>query len=239
MELEFVQTVNISPEKAHLVRKAAEDSGVALTCHAPYYINLNSLDKEKMRASVERLLKAGRVAWACGAWSVAFHPGFYGGHDPYGTVRENLKLVMDSLAGEQNKIWIRPETTGKASQFGSLDELLKLCAELGTMPCVDYAHLHAREGKVNTYGEFFSVLERIEKELGGEAVRNMHIQIAGVEYSAAGERRHLELAKSDLNFKDIVRSWKEFSISGVVISESPDIEGDALLLKKLYENMDA
>lgn len=63
----------------------------------------------------------------------------------------------------------------------------------------------------------------------------MHIQVAGVNYSGKGELNHLTLKESDLNYKEIVRSWREFKIGGVVISESPNIEGDAMLLKKAYE----
>ena len=37
-----------------------------------------------------------------------------------------------------------------------------------------------------------------------------------------------------LNFLDLIESWKDFNIKGVVISESPNIEGDALMLKRLY-----
>ena len=72
------------------------------------------------------------------------------------------------------------------------------------------------------------------KALGKEALQNMHIQIAGVNYSDKGELNHLQLKDSDLNYAEIVRSWKDFKIAGVVISESPNIEGDALLLQEIY-----
>ena len=41
MELEFVRSVNISKERAPEVKKSAEENNIVLTCHAPYYINLN------------------------------------------------------------------------------------------------------------------------------------------------------------------------------------------------------
>lgn len=239
MELEFVRSVNISVDRAPVVRKAAEENNVALTCHAPYYINLNAAEKAKREASAERLLRAARIAWLCGAQSVAFHPGFYMGRDKehvYETVMHILKEISRTLGDEGNEIWIRPETTGKRTQFGDIDEVIRLSRDIDrVLPCIDYAHLHAREGGVNTYEEFSQVLEKIEKRLGKEALQNMHMQIAGVEYTKAGERRHLPLEESDLNFSGITRSWKDFGIRGVVISESPNIEADALLLKGLHE----
>lgn len=239
MELEFVQSVNISKEKAQLVKEAAANNSVVLTCHGQYFINLNSLEEAKIIASRKRILDNARRAYEAGAWSICFHMAFYMKHDPvkvYDKVKTELKLLSKQLQDEGNKIWLRAETTGKKTQFGDLKETLKLSQEIeGIMPCIDFAHLHARDnGKWNTYEEFSSILSDVEKHLGKNGLENMHIHIAGIEYSEKGERRHLELQKSDMNYKELVRAWKDFKIKGVVISESPNIEKDALLLQKIY-----
>ncbi|MBI2143250.1 TIM barrel protein [Candidatus Woesearchaeota archaeon] len=238
MELEFVQSVNISREKAPVVKAAAAKEEVVLTCHAPYYINLNAADAAKLEASKKRLIKAAEIAALCGGISVAFHPAYYLGMDKekvYGNVKKALKEVVKEARNLGCRIMIRPETTGKRTQFGDLNEILRLSSEIEqVMPCIDYAHLHAREQKCNSHGEFRDVLAAVEKELGKAALKDMHIQIAGVNYSDKGELNHLQLKDSDLRYDEIVRSWKEFKIAGVVISESPNIEGDAMMLKKMY-----
>ncbi len=240
MELEFVQSVNISRENAPKIKAVAEKEGVALTCHAPYYINLNAIEPAKLEASKKRLVKAAEVAWLCGGQSVAFHPGYYLGIEKekvYETVKRELKAVVAELKNIGCGIWVRPETTGKRSQFGDLKEIMRLCNDVEqVMPCIDYAHMHARESNNNSRKEFNEILSAVERELGKEALRNMHIQFAGVNYSDKGELNHLVLKESDLNYEEMVASWKEFKIAGVAISESPNIEGDALLLKRLYEN---
>ena len=76
MELEFVRSINITKEKAPEIRKVGEENSVALTCHAPYFINLNSAEKPKVRASIGRILDSARIAHLCGAYSVCFHAGF-------------------------------------------------------------------------------------------------------------------------------------------------------------------
>jgi deoxyribonuclease-4 len=38
-----------------------------------------------------------------------------------------------------------------------------------------------------------------------------------------------------MDYKTLSMLWKEFKIKGCVICESPNIEEDALLLKKTYE----
>lgn len=238
MELEFVQQVYLKEEKAAEVKKVAEDNDVILTCHGQYYINLNSKEKAKQEASKERIFKAAKIAGLAGAKSVTFHPGFFQGMDPeqvYQTIKKNFKEVQDRVKADNNKIELRPETTGKPTQFGSLKELTRLGQELGIKPCVDFAHLHAREGKQNTKSEFHKTLEILEKEL--DCIKDMHIHMSGINYGPKGEKNHLLLEESDFNWKDLLKTWKEFDMKGVVQCESPDMEKDALLMKKFYESL--
>jgi len=239
MELEFVYSVNINKKLAPIVKKAAKENNIALTCHGQYYINLNSQDKAKEMASVERILKAARIASLCGAWSLCFHAAFYHNKPKllvYDTVREHMKKIILQLKDEGYKIWVRPELTGKGTQFGDLDELLRLSNDVdGVMPCIDFSHMHARfNGKYNSHGEFSAVLEKIESMLGKEGIKNMHIHVSGIAYGPKGEKHHLNLKECDFNYKELMRALKDFGACGVVISESPSIEGDALLMKKEY-----
>jgi len=239
MELEFVRSVNISKEKAPLVKQVAKENDIILTSHASYFINLNSSESIKLKASKERILNSARISYLCNGYSVCFHSGYYLNEEKnkvYEKVKQQIKEIVNILRNEGNKIWIRPETTGKFTQFGDLDEAIKLSQEIEqVLPCVDFAHMHAKGGKFNTYNEFISILEKIEKGLGKEAIKNMHIHVSGIDYGLKGEKKHLNLKDSDLNYKDLVKAWKDFNIKGVVISESPNIEADALLLKDLYQ----
>lgn len=242
MELEFVRSINITKGKAPEIKKAAEESNVVLTCHAPYFINLNSLEKAKIKASIGRILNSARIASLCGAYSVCFHSGFYMKQEPkkvYETVKGNLKEIVSILKKESNNIWVRPETTGKETQFGNMDEILQLSQELdNVMPCVDFAHFHARtNGKYNTYKEFAGILEAIEKKLGKKGLENMHMHITGIAYGPSGEKNHLNLKESDLKYQELLKALKDFKVKGVAISESPNIEGDALLMKKIYSEV--
>ena len=242
MELEFVRNINISEEKAPNVKKAAQDNNIVLTCHAPYYINLNSLEKEKIKASIGRILNSARILSLCNGWSVCFHSGFYMGQEPkkvYDAVKSSLKEIISTLRNEGINIWIRPETTGKETQFGNMDEILQLSSEIdNVMPCVDFAHFHARtNGKYNTYKEFGGILEAIEKKLGKKGLENMHIHITGIAYGEKGEKNHLNLDESDLKYRELLKALKDFKVKGVVISESPNIEEDALMMKKVFERL--
>ena len=240
MELEFVRSINISKEKTSEIKRVAEQNNIVLTCHASYFINLNSLEKPKLKASIQRILGSARILNLCGGWSCCFHPGFYQKstkEEAFQRVRKSIKEMSATLKKEKNNVWLRLETTGKESQFGNVDEILKLSAEFSNvMPCVDFAHLHARScGKYNSYNEFSEILGKIEKKLGNEGLENMHIHITGIAYGEKGEKHHLNLKESDLKYKDLIKALNDFKVKGVVISESPNIEGDALLIKKIYE----
>ncbi len=240
MELEFVHSINISKEKAPLVKKAAQDAGIVLTCHAPFFINLNSLEKPKLMASIQRIVQSAKITYLCGGYSVCFHPAFYqkeSKENTYKNVKAAFKLILERVKEEEIDIWIRPETTGKPSQFGDLDELLGLSAEFEqVMPCIDFSHFHARtNGKYNTYSEFAFILEQVEKTLGKKGLHNMHCHVAGIAYGEKGEKHHLDLEESDFKYKELMKALADFKVKGVLISESPNIEGDALLMQKAFK----
>ncbi|MBU0472500.1 MAG: TIM barrel protein, partial [Nanoarchaeota archaeon] len=191
MELEFVRSINISRVKAPLIKESALKNNIVLTCHAPYFVNLNAVEKPKLYASMDRVLNSARIASLCGGYSVTFHAGFYLGMDSeivYNNIRDKIRDIRKTLDDEGVDIWLRPETTGKQSQFSGLKDLLKISQEVeGVMPCIDFAHMHARTGgKNNTYPEFRELLIKVEDALGKEGLSNMHIHMSGINYTEKG-----------------------------------------------------
>ncbi|MFH1545123.1 MAG: TIM barrel protein [archaeon] len=241
MELEFVRNINIKKENAPEIKKIAEKNSVRLSVHAPYYINLNSLKKQTIGMSRSHIINSARIGFLCGAESVTFHAAYYMKMDSkavYENVKKELKHILKELKEEGIKIWIRPETTGKHSQFGTLEEILSLSEELpGVMPCVDFSHIHARTGKMNSEKEFTQILESIEKSLGREGINNMHMHVSGINYTEKGERNHLILKESDLKYNELMKALKEFKAKGICICESPNLEEDALLLQSTYKKI--
>ncbi|HEX79368.1 MAG TPA: TIM barrel protein [Dehalococcoidia bacterium] len=238
MELEFVRGVYLNDDDARLVAETATEYGVRLSAHAPYFINFNAHELKKLRASQGILLKTARIASLCGAGNLVFHAGFYLGDTPqdtYRTITKYLSEVLAQLNEEDIGINLRPEVSGKASQFGTIAELIGLCSELdGLAPCIDFAHWHARTGGFNSYTEFVSVLEQIRDELGQASLYDMHIHISGIAYGVKGEQKHLILKESDLRYVELLQALKDYDVSGSVICESPNLEEDALVLQRSY-----
>lgn len=235
LELEFVRGVRISDKS----REAVGSTSKIITAHAPFYVNLNAREEDKVEASVQRIIETAMVTNELGGYSITFHAGFYLGQETdmvYAQIKKQIGIITDELAKVGNKIWIRPETTGKATQWGDLDEIVRLSKEFETvLPCVDFSHLHARyNGISNTYDEFCAIFDKIGNELGQIALDNFHAHIAGIEYGAKGEKKHLNLEESDFNYKDLLKAFKAFDVKGAVVCESPNIEDDAKLLKDYY-----
>lgn len=242
MELEFVQGVRMGAETAKQVQVAMQEAEVRLSVHAPYYINLVSKEIEKQQASIKRILDSARIGWLCGADSVVFHAAFYQEQEPkkvYQLVKSHLQDIIETLKKGKNLTWIRPETTGKGTQFGTVEEIIELSLELDqVLPCIDFSHLHARSnGKFNSYKEFAGILELVHNKLGRKALDNMHIHISGIKYSEKGEREHLNLKDSDFKYQELLKAFRDFKIAGYVICESPNLEEDAMLLQKTYEKL--
>jgi len=241
MEVQFVQGVKMGEKAALQVAEVARRLNVRLSCHAPYAINLNSHDPEKLAASEARILLSARIGALCGAESVVAHMAFYMGDPPqvvYGRVRARVEKIVAALRREGNPVLIRPEVMGKGTQFGTMEEVLSLSAEIeGVLPAVDFSHWHARSGKNNTYEEFLPILKQVEARLGRRGLEKMHIHLSGIKYSKAGEREHLNLQESDLRWEELLRALKDSEAGGTIICESPNREKDALLLQQAYRSL--
>ena len=240
MELEWVRSVPKNEKRLLEVREAAETHCISLTVHAPYYVNLNAQDPEKLRASKSRVIDALAMAEIAGAHSVCVHPAFYLGMDPH-KAYDNVARATEEILREKKRfpnVNLAYETMGKPTQFGTLEEVLRLSREFGIYPCIDPAHMHARtNGKWNSAQEWHAMFDLYAQYLGKHALKRMHMHFSGIQYTASGERKHLPLRKSDAPWKDFLRVVKERGISGTIVCESPTLEDDTLLLKGTYAKL--
>lgn len=242
MELEFVHGVRMSEQSREFVDSASKENNFVITAHGPFYINLNSKEEDKVDASVQRIVDTAITASQAGAFSITYHAAFYMGKDKetvYNQVKSQQERIFKILDSENINVWVRPETTGKATQWGDLDEVIRLSNDFEkVLPCIDFSHLHARtNGEFNTYDEFSRILERIGKEIGQYALENFHGHLAGIEYGPKGEKQHLIMEESDMNYKDLLKVMKEFGIKGALVCESPNIEDDCKLFKDYYYSL--
>ena len=238
-ELGWVQSVRVSEETCAAIKAAASEQDVAVSVHAPYFINLNANDDEWPK-SRKRLMDAAHYGNLAGATDIIFHPGSYFERPPAEVLKvaiPRLNGCMDELRKAGNPVTVRPETMGKAAMLGSLEDTLEMAKSIeGVLPCMDFAHLHARpgDGTMNTFEEWSALLDAYQKAVGKVALKRLHIHLSGIEYGPKGEKNHLKLAEADLDLKALFRALNDHGCAGRILCESPIMEEDALNMKKTW-----
>lgn len=242
LELAWVQSVRVSEGKCAEIKAVAAEAGVALSVHAPYFINLNATADEWPK-SRKRLMDAAHYGNLAGATDIIFHPGSYFGR-PAAEVLEvaipRLRGCVDELRAAGNPVTLRPETMGKIAMLGSLEDTLAMSEAIeGVLPCLDFAHLHARpgDGTQNSYAEWAAMLTAVKKRLGAKALKRLHIHLSGIAYGPKGEKNHLTLAEADLKYKDLFKALRDFGCGGRVMCESPIMEEDAVVMQKTWARL--
>lgn len=234
LEVEFVRGVNMSLPTAREVGKTATDSGIELSIHAPYYINLASEKKQIIAASKKRILDSLERGAEMGARIVVVHAGYYGKNR-----EEAIKMITAACAdiaekAEKNdwNVILGIETSGKQGQFGPLEEILDICGKIkNCAPVVDFAHLFARQGGNIDYGK---ILDSVKQ------YKHLHCHFSGINYSTVGigrgnERNHEPIGRPP--FKPLAEELLERNLDITIICESPLLEKDALKMKKILEEL--
>jgi deoxyribonuclease-4 len=227
MEVAFTYGVRMQPAMAEAVGDLADGLGIALSVHAPYYINLAAYEEDKVAASRQRILDSCHRAHLMGARNVVFHAGFYQKRTP----RETYRLIRDQVSRLQQQIrraaWqvvLCPEITGKPSQFGSTEELLELTADTGCALTVDFAHLCARQQGIIDYDALMPALPD-----------SFHAHFSGIEYTPKGEKKHIRLQPD--YFKPLLAALRSHRKHVTLICESPKPYEDAMMMKAMVQEL--
>ncbi|MEK6856190.1 MAG: TIM barrel protein [Nanoarchaeota archaeon] len=230
-EIAFTYSVYIKPQDAVKIGKKAKELDIELSIHAPYFVNLNSEEKTKIEATKARILKCCEIGELLGAKVVVFHPGYYSNkgksekdkEETYEKIKSGIIEIMGVLKEKKWKIKIAPETMGKVNVFGSKEEISRLARETGCSFCIDFAHILAREKKVD--------YEKI-KELFPQ--KEWHCHFSGIVYGDKGEQHHRKTERNE--WKTLIDNLpKDKKIR--IINESPDMINDSTEGLKLCKNL--
>lgn len=235
-----MRAVRVTEETCAAIKATAAEQDVALSVHAPYFINLNG-DDEEWPKSRQRLMDAAHYGNLAGATDIIFHPGSYFERPPAEVLKvaiPRLAECVQTLRAAGNPVLLRPEMMGKSAMLGSAEDTFEMSKAIeGVQPCIDFAHLHARpgDGSMNTYDEWARMLDAYGTALGPTALQTLSIHLSGIEYGPKGEKEHLPITESDLDLDAILKALKAFACSGRMLIESPAMEEDALLVKQRWE----
>lgn len=242
-EYQSTYGVRIAEKSASILKKESEENGILMSMHGPYYINLCSKEEEKIDKSIEHLIKTAKAGEWIGAYRLVFHPGFYTNRKPEKALaisKETIKKLLERCEEEglQN-FTFSPETTGKRSQLGNIQEIVDICQSFEHFePTVDFAHVHARgRGFLNKKEDYNCIFTNIESRLD---IDRLHCHFTTIEYGHGGEIKHHTLAENDKygpNIEDLLKVLIENGWRANIICETPQRDEDSVKMLKLYENL--
>jgi deoxyribonuclease-4 len=223
-EIAFTYSIYIKEkEDAVKIGRAAKKFGIILSIHAPYWLNLNSEDKEKVRKSRERILKCCEVGTWLRAYRVVFHPGYYGRDrkKAYENIKREILEMQEEIKKRKYTPKLAPETSGRVNVFGSIDEIHKLSEETGCGFCIDFAHVLARYKSYN----FEEIFKKFRKH------KKFHLHFSGIEHGEKGEKYHKETTMKE--WKKLLENLPK-NKEIIIINESPAPVEDSLIGLKIY-----
>jgi deoxyribonuclease-4 len=235
--------VHVGEKTARAIGQAAAANGVALSVHAPYYINLATEDSAIAPKTINHIIKSLTAASWLGAVRVVFHAGSPGtGRD---AALERAKRLFSQALEEADRLGLdasilSPETMGKKNQLGNLTEVIELCKlQAGMIPTVDFGHMHAVTcGGYLEKAEFAAVFETIGDKLGARAAERLHIHFSRIEFTKAGERRHWTFADPyGPPHEPLLDYIAANRLTPTIICESAGTQAiDALVMARYYQN---
>ncbi|MEG1857568.1 MAG: TIM barrel protein [Pseudoflavonifractor sp.] len=238
--------VNVGEDTARRLGAQAQEHGIALSLHAPYFVNLANPDPESLQKTAGYILSACRAADWMNAGRVTVHTGSLMKR----TRRAALEIAIASTrevikicdAAGFGHIALCLETMGKINQLGDLDEVLELCQiDPRLLPCIDFGHLYARTlGEMDGSSEQVArILERLVSELGEERAARFHSHFSKIQFTpGGGEKMHLTFDQGDFgpDHAPLMAALAQRAWSPTIICESAGTQAeDARIMKWEYE----
>lgn len=245
-EYSFGKGINISDAKANEIGQKAKQFNVAVSVHAPYYINFANPDDAMAEKSYNYVLNSCKKAKQFYGNRVVFHASTVGKmtrSDAVELTKKRLRFLADMItANNLDDCWFCPETMGRINQIGDTQEVVEFCkiAEF-YIPTIDFGHLNARTyGSIKTEEDYDKIVRYIINNLGQERASKMHIHFSKIEYSRGGEVRHLTFEDSVFGpeFEPLAYVINRYGLEPVIICESNGTQtDDAIEMKRLYDSI--
>lgn len=226
------------------IGEEAQKHGIQLSFHTPYFISLSGVDPEKRLKSIDYIAKSITAAEAMGADTVVIHAGSaskISRDEAVCLAKDTMFKALEALPDTKVRFGI--ETMGKQNQLGTLEEVLDICALSPRLcPVVDFGHMNARNmgGLFPAADDYRRVFDLIGKTLGYEYADRLHCHFSKIEYTAAGERRHLTFADTVYgpDFEPLMEAIARDGYSPRIICESAGtMAEDALTMKQYYQKL--
>ena len=243
-EYEATRGVNAGESVLRSLGEKADAHGIHMSLHTPYYISLSSVEEEKRLNSIEYIKKSVWAAELIHAKTIVIHSGSTAKMSRDEAMRLSCDTLEKTLAAVgDTPVKLGIETMGKLNQLGTLEEVIEQCrvAPGRLVPVVDFGHLNCREqGRAFPDADAYRrVFDAIGCALGDEVAQHLHCHFSKIEYTAAGEKRHLTFEDDVYGpvFEPLSEVLIKEGLAPTIICESAGTQAeDALYMKKIYRS---
>ena len=246
-EYSFGHGYQMSLETAKKAGEKFIENGVALSLHAPFYINFANPDEE-MYLKTQNYIRTGiKFLNAFGADRLIFHPASCGKlkrEDALKLTNERFSSFFNQLEEEGllEGLLLCPETMGKTMQIGSYQEVVNLCKyNKHLVPTFDFGHINSlMQGALKTSDDYKKIFDYSIEKIGFEKINNCHIHFSKIQFGSKGEVKHLNF--DDLiygpEFEPLAKVLLDYNLNPRIICESMTMmPHDALIMKNIYYDM--
>ncbi|HPX75676.1 MAG TPA: TIM barrel protein [Bacteroidales bacterium] len=250
-----------SVDNCKQIKLISEEFNIKVSVHAAYYIVLTSNERSKIERSIDTLLKTYELADLMGADVIVLHPGPLYKQNPELIMErflENLSKFFSKLGNSNIGLFL--ETAGKKGQLGSVEEIIYACKHFeNCFPCIDFGHVHAREGgslgEENSIDELFRFMNKNNLFMQSSRI---HFHYTPIDYGPNGEIVHKAIDDKypddnqlSLNLFDdkkndsyyhprlepIVKNFIKYNLNATVISETHNSQEIGAMAMKAHYNI--
>jgi len=246
-EYSFGRGVNIGMESCHKIGVECKAMDIAISGHAPYYVNYTNPDNEKIQAAHKYIIDSCIATKAMNGHRVVVHVGV---QSKTLTRQQSVELIaqhIQELAKKMDENGLQDfilclETMGKYSQIGDYMEIASLCSvDDRFMPCFDFGHINCTmQGALKQTQDFEKILNYCIDKLGSAKIKNTHVHFSKIQYGKAGELRHINFDDTVFGpeFEPFAQALVNLNLTPTIICESMSTRcADALYMQNAYNNL--
>lgn len=245
-EYSFGRGYIMSLETAEKIGQEAKKYDIALSIHAPYYINFANVDNLMAEKSFSYITRGFDYLKAMQANRMVLHLATQGSLS-----RKDALLLTESRLDDCLKrlydrslqdLYLCPETMGKFSQIGLYEEIIDLCSKDKILiPTLDFGHINCTlRGALKSTDDYKRIFDYAFNKLGEFKTKNCHIHFSKIRFGEKGELNHLNYEDKNFgpDFEPLARVIYEYNLTPTIICESSTkMAEDALTFKNIYDSV--
>ena len=233
----------LSDKTAEKILEEGKKYDIEFSVHAPFYINFANSSETSRENNFKFMLNSVKGLKKLNGRHCVFHIGAQmkmTRAEAFLAVKNNFLDFVKEFEKMNTGVFLCPETMGKYTQIGSVDEIFEICSWSDCLiPTLDFGHINCiMQGALKTKDDFKKILCQGIDKIGYEKMKDVHVHFSKIMYGEKGEIKHLTFLDTEFGPEPqpFLQAVYELKLEPVIISESNGTQAnDAAIMSKMYE----